>query len=113
LQSKSVAIAMRTVVAWSLAHPAAAGRDLDEVAAELGLDREAAIERLQPAGAIYFTMDEGDVERILSHPETMVGSDGLPHDRFPHPRLWGAFPRVLGHYRRERGLFSLETAVRK
>jgi N-acyl-D-amino-acid deacylase len=113
LQSKSVAIATRTVVAWSLAHPAAAGRDLDEVAAELGLDREAAIERLQPAGAIYFTMDEGDVERILSHPETMVGSDGLPHDRFPHPRLWGAFPRVLGHYARERRLFPLETAVHK
>jgi N-acyl-D-amino-acid deacylase len=43
----------------------------------------------------------------------MVGSDGLPHDAFPHPRLWGAFPRVLGHYARGRGLFSLETAVHK
>lgn len=113
LQSRSAAIATRTVVAWSLARPDAAGRELDELAAELGVDREAAIAMLQPAGAIYFTMDEGDVERILAHPETMVGSDGLPHDRFPHPRLWGAFPRVLGHYRRERGLFSLEIAVRK
>ena len=47
-------------------------------------------------------MDEADVERILAYPETMVGSDGLPHDAFPHPRLWGAFPRVLGHYARER-----------
>ena len=53
-------------------------------------------------------MDEADVERILAYPETMIGSDGLPHDEFPHPRLWGAFPRVLGHYARERGLFSLE-----
>jgi N-acyl-D-amino-acid deacylase len=58
-------------------------------------------------------MDEADVERILAYPETMIGSDGLPHDRFPHPRLWGAFPRVLGHYTRERGLFPLETAVHK
>ena len=44
---------------------------------------------------------------------TMIGSDGLPHDQHPHPRLWGAFPRVLGHYCRERGLFSLEQAVHK
>jgi N-acyl-D-amino-acid deacylase len=58
-------------------------------------------------------MDEADVERILQYPETMVGSDGLPHDAFPHPRLWGTFPRVLGHYARERGLFSLEAAVHK
>ena len=38
----------------------------------------------------------------------MIGSDGLPHDVHPHPRLWGTFPRVLGHYCREVGLFSLE-----
>ena len=58
-------------------------------------------------------MDEADVERILAYPETMIGSDGLPHDEFPHPRLWGAFPRVLGHYARRRGLFPLEEAVRR
>jgi N-acyl-D-amino-acid deacylase len=43
----------------------------------------------------------------------MIGSDGLPHDAAPHPRLWGTFPRVLGHYARDVGLFSLETAVHK
>ena len=43
----------------------------------------------------------------------MIGSDGLPHDAYPHPRLWGTFPRVLGHYARDLGLFSLETAVHK
>jgi N-acyl-D-amino-acid deacylase len=43
----------------------------------------------------------------------MIGSDGLPHDQRPHPRLWGTFPRVLGTYSRERGLFPLETAVHK
>jgi N-acyl-D-amino-acid deacylase len=58
-------------------------------------------------------MDEADVQRILAHPLTMVGSDGLAHDAVPHPRLWGTFPRVLGHYARERRLFSLETAVHK
>ncbi len=105
--------ALRVLVAWSTARPAAAGRYLDELAAEARTTPEAMIDALQPAGAIYFSMDEADVERILQYPETMVGSDGLPHDVFPHPRLWGAFPRVLGHYARERGLFSLEAAVHK
>jgi N-acyl-D-amino-acid deacylase len=105
--------ALRVLVAWSTTRPAAAGRYLDELAAEARTTPEAMIDALQPAGAIYFSMDEADVERILQYPETMVGSDGLPHDVFPHPRLWGAFPRVLGHYARERGLFSLEAAVHK
>jgi len=39
--------------------------------------------------------------RILAHPATMIGSDGLPNDPRPHPRLWGTFPRVLGRYSRE------------
>jgi len=103
----------RVLIAWSKARPDAAGRYLDELAAEVSMDVDALIDTLQPAGAIYFSMDEGDVERILAYPETMVGSDGLPHDEFPHPRLWGAFPRVLGHYARERRLFTLEQAVRK
>jgi N-acyl-D-amino-acid deacylase len=58
-------------------------------------------------------MDEADVRRILAHPLSMVGSDGLPEDPFPHPRLWGAFPRVLGHFSRDVGLFPLHTAVHK
>ena len=58
-------------------------------------------------------MDEADVQRVLRFEHTMIGSDGLPHDSHPHPRLWGAFPRVLGHYCRELGLFGLEEAVRR
>jgi N-acyl-D-amino-acid deacylase len=50
---------------------------------------------------------------VLRYPATMIGSDGLPHDQHPHPRLWGTFPRVLGHYSRDLGLFPLETAVHK
>jgi N-acyl-D-amino-acid deacylase len=113
LRADAAKQAQRVLIAWSRQQPAAAGRYLDELAAEQGVAIEALIERLQPAGAIYFSMDEADVERILAYPETMIGSDGLPHDEFPHPRLWGAFPRVLGHYARERGLFSLEQAVHK
>jgi N-acyl-D-amino-acid deacylase len=100
-------------ITWSRAEPAAAGRSLKAMAAERGLAPEELARQLQPAGAIYFAMSEDDVERILAHPLTMVGSDGLPHDERPHPRLWGSFPRVLSHYARERHLFSLETAVHK
>jgi N-acyl-D-amino-acid deacylase len=74
--------------------------------------REACL-RLKPGGACYFQMHEDDVRRVLAHPRSMIGSDGLPHDRHPHPRLWGAFPRVLGRYAREERLFSMEQAVHK
>ena len=87
--------------------------DLNAIAAEMGVSLEQAVARLLPAGAIYFSMDERDVQRILGFAHTMIGSDGLPHDASPHPRLWGTFPRVLGHYARDLGVFSLETAVHK
>lgn len=105
--------AERVIVTWSQTRPEVAGRDLDEIAAEMGLERDAAVAALSPAGGIFFVMDEDDVRRILTYPHAMIGSDGLPHDVHPHPRLWGTFPRVLGRYARELGLFSLEEAVRK
>jgi N-acyl-D-amino-acid deacylase len=100
-------------ITWSEPHPELAGRMLADVAMEWQVDPKAAAERLLPAGAIYFQMDEPDVRRIMAHRLAMIGSDGLPHDSYPHPRLWGTFPRVLGHYARDLGLFSLEEAVRK
>ncbi len=103
----------KILVAWSKQRPEFAGRDLKEVAAELGCSQAEAIARLLPAGGIYFAMDEDDVKRIMAFPDSMIGSDGLPNDEHPHPRLWGTFPRVLGHYSRELGLFPLEQAVRK
>ncbi len=105
--------ASRVIVTWSDKRPDAAGRDLADIAAEMNCTMEEAVEALKPAGGIFFMMDEGDVRRILAYPHTMIGSDGLPHDEHPHPRLWGTFPRVLGHYTREIGLFPLEEAVRK
>jgi N-acyl-D-amino-acid deacylase len=113
LRPVMVARAVRTLITWSVPHPEASGRDLAELAREWGLSLEDAAEKLQPAGAIYFQMDEADVRRVLAFPSTMIGSDGLPHDAKPHPRLWGTFPRVLGRYVREVGLFPLEEAVRK
>jgi N-acyl-D-amino-acid deacylase len=106
-------IATRVLVTWSKPHPELAGMDLAQIEKKLGLPTEQAIAKLLPAGAVYFAMDEADVQRILAFASTMVGSDGLPHDAAPHPRLWGTFPRVLGHYSRGLNLFPLETAVHK
>jgi len=103
----------RTLVTWSKPHPEVAGMEVEAIAAQMGLPVEQAVARLLPAGAIYFSMDEKDVQRILGFAHTMIGSDGLPHDAAPHPRLWGTFPRVLGHYARAIGLFPLEVAVHK
>ncbi|MDW3214442.1 MAG: D-aminoacylase [Ilumatobacteraceae bacterium] len=103
----------RTTISWSEPHPEFAGRDLDSVAAELSLSVDETVAALSPAGGIFYAMDETDVQRIVSHPAAIIGSDGLPHDTHPHPRLWGTFPRVLGRYSRELGLFRIEDAVAK
>jgi N-acyl-D-aspartate/D-glutamate deacylase len=100
-------------ITWSEPHPDVGGRSLREIASEWGMPLLDAARRLQPAGAIYHSMSEDDVRRILRHPATVIGSDGLPNDPKPHPRLWGAFPRVLGHYARDTGLFPLAEAVHK
>jgi len=100
-------------VTWSIPHPEMTGKMLDIVARDWQLKLKPAAEKLLPAGAIMYQMNEEDVRRIMAHPRAMIGSDGLPHDDFPHPRLWGTFPRVLGHYSRDLGLFSLEEAVHK
>jgi len=101
------------MLTWSDAYPEFGGRMLADIAAEWGVDQKTACRRLKPGGACYFQMNEEDVERVIAHPLTMIGSDGLPHERHQHPRLWGAFPRVFARYWRERGLFTLEQAVHK
>jgi N-acyl-D-amino-acid deacylase len=101
------------VVTRSETMPEMTGRTLTEIAALLGCSEPEAVDRLQPAGALFYLMDEEDVQRVLSYELTMIGSDGLPFDPAPHPRLWGTFPRVLSNYVRQTGLLTLEQAVRR
>ena len=103
----------KIIVTRSVTKPDAVGRTLEAVAHELGCDTVEAVRRLQPAGALFYLMAEDDVHLVLSHPLAMIGSDGLPFDPMPHPRLWGTFPRVLGHYARDMGLMTVEAAVHK
>jgi N-acyl-D-amino-acid deacylase len=100
-------------ITWSDPHPEIAGRSLKDIAQAWSLTQLEAARLLQPAGAIYHGMSEEDMRRILKHPATMIGSDGLPNDPLPHPRLWGTFPRVLGRYCREKKLFPLAEAIHK
>lgn len=113
LDLKQVDERIRIEITWSTNHPEAAGRTLADIASEWEVPQLEAAKRLRPAGAIYHSIDEQDMRRILAHPGTMIGSDGLPWDKHPHPRLWGAFPRVLGRYCREEKLFALPEAIRK
>ena len=100
-------------ITWSTPHPECSGEYLSDIAQRWGCGKTEAAQRLSPAGAIYFAMDEGEVQRIFQHECCMVGSDGLPNDAHPHPRLWGTFTRVLGRYVREAQIVSLEQAIAK
>jgi N-acyl-D-aspartate/D-glutamate deacylase len=66
---------------------------------------------------IGFGMSEENTARMLSHPLGMICSDGSVYSPSgsgsPHPRSYGTFPRVLGHYVREEKAMSLEMAIHK
>jgi len=71
-------------------------------------------------GVIRFAMDEADVETVMQHPTVLIGSDATARSTSgpmsagkPHPRSFGTFVRVLGHYARDRGILALEEAVSK
>lgn len=76
------------------------------------------VEALRRGGAscVFHAMHEDDVRAIMRHPHTAIASDRRlvqPGDGHPHPRWYGTFPRVLGHYVRDEGVLPLAEAVRK
>ncbi|HLU03436.1 MAG TPA: D-aminoacylase [Advenella sp.] len=113
LRLDRVRISRRTMITWCQNHPEVAGMDFSQIMDEWRLDEQETFERLSPAGAIYFLMDEEDVSRIFRFPMTMVGSDGLPFDSHPHPRQWGTFTNVLRTMVRERQLLTLQEAIHR
>jgi N-acyl-D-amino-acid deacylase len=95
------------------------GRSCAELADVLGKSPvEAAKHVVHEAGAgaivVLHSMSEDDVRSVMSHPTTMIGSDGIPSiGGKPHPRLYGTFAKVLGHYARDEGVLSIEHAVHR
>jgi N-acyl-D-amino-acid deacylase len=93
-----------------------AGRSLAEAAEMWGVSPSKAAFRILQATrlgttAIYHAMSLEDVERAMGHDLHTVGSDGVLVGDSPHPRATGTFPRVIHHFRKDRGLFTLEAAI--
>ena len=107
------------IIALAAARPEVAGRRLDEVAAALGQSVDDLVLELVLGGAtsaIYFSMDQADVDAIVTHPLVMIGSDSSlrhPGEGVCHPRTWGTFPRVLSRYARELQAVDWGPAVHK
>jgi N-acyl-D-amino-acid deacylase len=100
-------------VCFSDPHPEAVGKRLDAIAEDMNLTPREAAQALLPSTGIYFGISEDDMRFVMRQPWVSVGSDGVPGAPMPHPRAFGTFPRVLGHYVRDEGVISLEDAVRK
>jgi N-acyl-D-amino-acid deacylase len=105
-------------------NPEFAGLTLAEIAPKLGMDSVSALielvrraELMRAEGAedvenvIATSMTEPDIERLLQWPEMSLCTDGELDGT--HPRGFGSYPRVLGHYVRERGVLGLSEAVRR
>jgi N-acyl-D-aspartate/D-glutamate deacylase len=100
------------------------GKTFADIAREQGREPtldfavELAIEIQSRGGAsgVWHVVDEADIRRIMTHPWTMISSDGgigVPGSGHPHPRNYGAFARVLARYVRDEKVLTLEAAIRK
>ena len=118
----------RGIYVGRIANPALAQYEkkfIEQIAAEMATTPEEALMNLfcetpSSPSVIFFSMNEADVQEALKQPWVSVGSDsGSPtpaaraSGAAAHPRAYGTFPRVLGHYVRDEKLFTLEEAVRK
>ena len=114
-----------TLITYCAGHPAYSGRDIQSLAEEMGTSPEDTVMDILlhsnvDAGIVQFAMSEENVEYGLQQEFVMIGSDGegrategILSQTNPHPRNYGAFPRVLGYYARQKKIFSLETALYK
>ena len=109
----------KIVLASAPGHPEMEGHNVAALAADLGVDPVEAARRIVDtegygAVVVIHSMSEDDVRTVMAHPTTMIGSDGIPtFGGKPHPRLYGTFARVLGHYARDEAVLTLEAAVHR
>ena len=99
------------------------GRSLAQVATHWNVPPEDAVMRVvmeeaAAVSAVFFSLSEDDLAVIMRSDAVAVGSDGAAlagtDDRnATHPRAYGTFPRVLGHFVREKGMLPLATAIYK
>ena len=108
------------LIAMSPNHPDYLGKSIAEIAEienknPYDVILDLVVEEKRGTIAILFMMDDEDIQRIMQNSFTMIGTDGIPGFGVSrvHPRLTGTFPRVLGKYVRDKGVLSLEEAIRK
>ena len=101
------------------------GKRISDIAAERHTEPDVAALDLIAAedgliNMIAFGRSDADLETVLRHPDTLIGSDGLavdPHgpsgSGHPHPRYYGCYPRLLGRYVREQPTLTLEAAIHR
>jgi N-acyl-D-amino-acid deacylase len=115
----------RIVVARARHHAEYSGRTVAELAAAAGKDPlewtcDTLVEHDGAVDIIHHSMSEDDVRVVMAQPWVAIGSDSRANAPYgplsfgkPHPRSYGTFPRVLGHYARDQKVLTLEEAVRK
>ena len=115
----------RIKIATCATHPDYIGMSLETLAANTGQHpQDFVLDLLATPGpwisAVHHAMSDDDVEYVLQDPRVMIGSDSVATDithhgssEQPHPRTFGTFARILGHYVREKKLIGLEEAIRK
>jgi N-acyl-D-amino-acid deacylase len=113
------------VIARAMHHPAWSGKSVAELADRAKMDPlewtcDALIEHDGAIDIIHHSMDEADVRYVMAKPWVCAGSDSRANAPYgplsfgkPHPRSYGTFPRILGHYARDERVLTLEDAVRK
>jgi N-acyl-D-aspartate/D-glutamate deacylase len=106
------------VIASAQGHAEWEGRSIEELATAMGCDAPTAATQILKdapgATVIIHMMREEDVRTVMRHKSTMIGSDGIPTlDGKPHPRLYGTFARVIGHYARDEALFPMSEAIHR
>lgn len=85
-----------------------------EVVVDLMVEEDASVK------CVWFAMNEEELQSIMKHPDAIFGTDGRACATYGelsqgavHPRYYGTYPRIMGHYVRDVGLFTLEEAIRK
>lgn len=92
------------------------GKKLKEIRNQMGIcSAETILKLLKDDNntlALFFSISNNDLETLLKHPLLCICTDSIISD-FPHPRVYGAFPRALGNYSRKMELISMEEIIRK
>lgn len=99
-------------------HQNCIGRSIQDIATERQVEPiEAALallaEELGTLLIVSFNQSEPNLRKVLTHPLTSIITDGLYTEGKPHPRTFGAFPKFLGEYVREKKWMSFEEAIHK